>query len=266
MKAELIEDSHPEYLARPEIGRGRIVSELENTPKKARHDELVGTETTDPMRLGSAAHCAAFEPDRFHEDYTLFDGRKAGKLWTEAKEAHPLGEDFILKFDKYTYCLELQAALKECRKYQILVKGMQHEVSVYWDGKKARFDGYSPGLVMDLKTARDLSDHGIETALTKSNMIQMPHYIEAAAAVEGNVIDWQAIESLEGLPEFIFVFVSKVAPIEVRLAQVPFEHIKEAAMHRQLAIDSILENRKRNVYPTYSDTIETFSPKPWIYK
>jgi len=263
MVATLIQDTFAEYLAHEGLSRGRIVSEIQNSSCKARYDAQHGTETTDPMRLGSAAHCAVLEPDRFLEEYTTFSGRRAGKAWTAHLELWD--KDRTLSPDEYAYCMELRKALRESRKFQALREGSEHEVSCYWDGNKARFDGRRKGLVWDLKTAYDLTDHGIEKALGVSNMIQVPHYLEGDAEANGNPIDWATLEDPGQLSSFVFVFVSKALPIEVRLVEVPFEHVKRAAAVRHQAIERIKFCQKRDVYPSYPDAIESFSPKPYIF-
>lgn len=277
MNGQLIKDSFSQYLAREELSRGRIVSEIENTPKKAQYDEEQGTETTDPMRLGSAAHCSVLEPERFLTDFIFYDGTRSAKKggipsgkWAlflgELEEAgHEYLLDQILKKEEYDYCLALQAFLATSKKWQALIDGTDKEVSCYWDGKKARLDARRTGLIVDLKTAYDLSDHGIEKALGVSNMIQVAHYIEGAEAADDRTVHWDKLESSIGLTSFVFAFVSKSLPIELRLVEVPFEHVKRAAAERHNAIESIKMNRKTGIYPTYPDRIETLSPKPYIF-
>ena len=262
MKVEVVHDSFDTYLARPEISRGRIVRELELSSKAA---ELGEQEATDAMKLGSAAHCAVLEPDRFSQQYNFFKGRRAGKEW-EAFKADYEFPDKILTLAEYAYCHELGAAMRKSRKFQVAIKGCDFETSIYWDGLKARLDASRKGVIVDLKTTRDISDDGIERALNLSNMVQIPHYLEAKAAAEGSPIDWTKIESFDGCPAFIFAFVSKTLPIEDRLVEVPFEPVKQAAIMRHHAIQQIRDNRKRGIFPSYPNRVETFSPKPYIFK
>ncbi len=267
----LVKDTHAEYLASTAIGRGRIVSEIQHSPKKAKHDEDNGTPTTDPMRVGSAGHAAVFEPDLFDANWRAFDGRRStqggepsGK-WADFLNDCGVPRDNVIRPDEYRYCLELRAALRTSRKFQALMDCTVVEHSLYWNGLKARFDAYKRGCVIDLKTTRDISDDGIERALNASNMIQIAHYVEGAAAHEGRPFDWTTIEDAGDIPSFIFVFVSKEQPIEVRLVEVPFEHVKQAAMVRHVALERIRSNREAKTFPSYPDTVESFSPKPYIF-
>lgn len=271
MVAILVKDEFPVYLASPNIGRGRIVSQLENSSKKAEYDATHDTGSTDAMRLGSGGHCVVLEPDRFTRDYTWFPGKRTagadgpnGK-WAEFLSLHDYPQDNILRSAEYEYCIELKGVLRKHRGFQALVEGTQKEISCYWDDQKARLDAYRTGLVIDLKTAYDITDRGIRKALGLSNIIQIPHYITGAAAYEGKPIDWATIEDPEAIPSFVFVFVSKSMPIEVRLVEVPFEHVKRAAMMRHLAIEQIRHDRDTNSYATYPQGIETFSPFPSVF-
>ncbi|MCP5024394.1 MAG: hypothetical protein GY930_21820, partial [bacterium] len=268
----LVNDTHQEYLARPEISRGRIVSEIENSSYKANYDAINGIVATSAMKLGSAAHAAVLEPKVFQQDWVIFEGPKTCKTggiptgkWADFLDLHSYDEDKILKPHEYRLCLDIQNAFLNHRGFQHLIADTTHEPSVYWDEKKARFDAYKKGVVIDIKTARDISDDGLERALGVSNMIQIPHYLEGAAAVEGIEFDWVTAEDFGDLPSFIFAFVSKTAPFEVRLKEVPFEHVKRAAMHRHVALEQIKHCQETKVFPSYSQGIEPLSTKPYIF-
>lgn len=271
MVATLIEDDFATYLASPNISRGRIVGELENSSKKAEYDAQNPTPGTDAMRLGSGAHCATLEPERFLRDYTWFPGKRSASQdgptgkWKAFLDAHDYEKENILSSSEYEYCIALKGALRRHRGYQALIEGCVTEQSCYWDDQKARLDLYRKGLVGDLKTAYDITDRGIRKALGLSNIIQIPHYLSGAAAYEGKPIDWTTVEAGVDIPDFVFVFVSKSMPVEVRLVEVPFEHIKRAAMMRHRAIEQIRNNRDTNTFLSYPQTIESFSPFPSVF-
>lgn len=144
-----------------------------DSPLHARHAADGRTVETDAMRLGTAIHMAALEPERFAAEYVVppkVDRRtKAGKAeWAEWVEAHP---------DAAHVTAEQHATATECGEHarailDRLLPGWpmaMREASVcsdvYGVRGRARLDLCEPGeYVIDLKTTHTLTPRAIDRA------------------------------------------------------------------------------------------------------
>src|SRR3954468_23785885 len=71
------------------------LKEMAVSPKRYRHRLKTPRQATRSMDLGTAAHTAILEPNRFMLDYALFEGkRRAGKEW-KAFEAASGGKQIV---------------------------------------------------------------------------------------------------------------------------------------------------------------------------
>lgn len=116
---------------------------------------------TDAMRLGRATHTAVFEPDRLLHEYVIWSGgRRAGKEWDEFKAMHE--NRTILKPDEYDTAIAIRNAVRGHKAAAKLLKTGEAECTLQWTDQdtgiacKARLDWYSPKVLVDLKTTRDI--------------------------------------------------------------------------------------------------------------
>jgi len=137
---------------------------------------LVRTQTprddTTSMVGGRAAHAATFEPDLFEAEYVVFDGpKRQGKAWEEFAVEH--ARQTILRPAERVTALRIAEAVRaHGPAAEILAEGSAEQVVTWTDletgiGCKARLDWVTPpnvGILADLKTGADISDHGFGRA------------------------------------------------------------------------------------------------------
>ena len=150
---------------------------------------------SESMRLGTAIHCALFEPERFSADYIeepeIEDKRKnpGRKEWEEFKEKHA---DKIA--DKRVLSSKDLSNIVGCKE-SILTNipfftGGHSEVSLFWPCRftgiqmKAKVDYLKRYEVIDLKTTGDASAWVYQTR--RYNLgLQMSHYSAGFEAIFG---------------------------------------------------------------------------------
>ena len=135
---------------------------------------------TDAMRLGRAAHCAIFEPDRFPLDFAVWaGGQRRGKDWDKFQEAH-VGQT-IIRLDEYAACLSMREAVKEHPVAGPLLETGKPEHVIQWKDEetgldcKARLDWLGPSVLLDLKTTNTL-----EPGLFANTSARMGHHMQLA--------------------------------------------------------------------------------------
>jgi len=125
------------------------------------HNRLTMPRTDSPaMRFGRACHTAVLEPDKFPLEWTLFEGRRAGKVWDEFAAVN--ADKVILTTDEYDTCLAVRDAVHGNRHAKRLLRGCQFEQTALWTDPatgiacKCRPDALKPYKVIDLKTTRSI--------------------------------------------------------------------------------------------------------------
>jgi PDDEXK-like uncharacterized protein DUF3799 len=157
-----------EYLALAGTSISRL-KELRRSPLHYRH-ALEHPKETVPLRLGTAAHCATLEPERFDRQFAIWSRRseKTGNLcprngqWWDAFEADNRGKTIITE-DECTPALALAAAVRADPVAAPYLEAGEPEVVMQWEawGRqcKGRVDWLTrkdeEPVLVGLKTARD---------------------------------------------------------------------------------------------------------------
>jgi hypothetical protein len=156
-----------EYFARQALSISRL-KELRRSPLHYRY-LLDHPKEAAAMTLGTAAHCATLEPERFATDYVVWDrktesGRaspRAGKAWEAFAAEH--GDHTILSTDEAELAASMAAAVRGDPVAAKYLAAGEPEVVLEWElnGRacKGRVDwlthfGSQP-VIVGLKTTRD---------------------------------------------------------------------------------------------------------------
>lgn len=156
-----------DYFASPRLSISRL-KELRRSPLHYRH-RIENPKETAPMTLGTAAHCATLEPERFWRDYVVWSKRtdsgrlapRTGKAW-DAFVAEASGRE-ILTEDECSLALAMASAVRRDPVAAKYLEAGEPEVVLEWEigGRpcKGRVDwltsiGGEP-VIVGLKTARD---------------------------------------------------------------------------------------------------------------
>lgn len=144
---------------------------------------------TKPMALGTAAHIAVLEPERFASEYAIFAGkRRAGKVW-EAFEAEAVASGKkVLKESELDEALAIRDAVRADAVASSYLIGGHVEVTLVWIDEetgvlcKGRVDflrGKANGIT-DLKTSGD-----IEHRAFSNTCARLQYHMQAAMYSDG---------------------------------------------------------------------------------
>lgn len=191
------------------------------SPLYYRHRLTQPQSPTPAMALGTAAHMAILEPDRFADDTRVWDGaRRQGQAWDRYVEANA-GKTILTRAEADA-CVSMAAAVRAHQGAADWLSTGRPEVVLRWQDTdvetgvavncKARIDWLpdSPGLI-DIKTTADPSPRGF--ARTAANL-----YYHASLAWYRS--GWRACKHSEMCPVKI-VAVQNRAPWDVVLYDVP---------------------------------------------
>lgn len=254
-----------EYHADPAIG-GTALRDALRSPLHfwARHlaPEREFKETP-AMRLGTLAHLAILEPERWESETILapsVDRRtKAGKeAWSEFLET-AAGKEIVSAEDA-ALVESIAHAVRSHRGAGALLKGAATEVSLDWRDEhtdllcKGRMDAVAQhDVIVDLKTCQDASTAAFTRSIANFGYhIQAAHYIdgyEAATGVCPRAYIWIAVES--SAPHGVAVYAADAAMLEI------------GAEKRAMALEIIAECTESGHWPGYPAEIQTISLPGW---
>jgi hypothetical protein len=202
------------------------LKELRRSPKHYRHRLVSPREATSAMALGTAAHIAVLEPERFLKEFVLWDqktdkGRtrpRNGKDWDDFEESARATGKQVLRVDEYDTAITLRDAVRDddvAMKYLAMGKA---EIALQWVHEptgtpcKGRVDWATKvdggPCIVDLKSARDVSPHWFSRAVAKLDYhVQLAFYAdgyEAATGIPPRVVV-VAVES--GPPHDVVVYI-----------------------------------------------------------
>lgn len=159
------------YLSTNALGASHL-EWLSISPLRYRHMVAVGGEDdTEATVRGTAVHTAVLEPHLFDRTYGDDSGLlalvpeaaspRATKIYKEGRAALEAAGKVVLKADEYARVRNMAAAvLANPIAAQALKKAPEREVTALWDRDgmlcKARGDALGEGLLVDLKTTKDL--------------------------------------------------------------------------------------------------------------
>jgi hypothetical protein len=125
-----------------------------------------GARTTSPAMLkGTLIHRRILEPTEYIHTVEVWEGRRAGKAWTDFKEAQ-VGKDVVTRAESDV----IEGAYHAVQAHPLakkLIEGCTNfEEGIEWelDGVPMRgfVDGYSEHYALDLKTTPDVSPKAVE--------------------------------------------------------------------------------------------------------
>jgi exodeoxyribonuclease VIII len=169
------------YNALPGIRAGHL-SRMRRSPLHYQ-SALSFDERTAPMRLGTAAHCAVLEPERFEREYIAWTRKseegnacpRRGKYWEAFQVEHP-GKEILTEQEMET-AITLSCVVERCEEAMAYLRTGKAEVTLFGEVTlssivDARYDGLTRQakarpdwlhidgghhVLVGLKTARDAS-------------------------------------------------------------------------------------------------------------
>lgn len=113
---------------------------LAHSPKHYRY-ALTNPKTSPSLTLGTAAHCAVLEPERFEREFVIWNrrtkgGRMAprnGEAWEEFASQAEEGKRVVLTLDEATEAREIQKAVRSNPLAMRYLESGDPEISMEWE-------------------------------------------------------------------------------------------------------------------------------------
>lgn len=249
--------SSADYHRDEALGSTSLKTLATRTPAHYQHDKA-HPKNSDAFTLGTAAHSLILEGDTSGivivetENWLTKDAK-------EAKAAALADGKQPLLTKEMAQVISMRDAVMTHPFARGLFTGHRAEESVFWDEDglmlKCRPDAWKPGLLVDLKTARDANPNEFgKTAHEYGYHQSAAHYIDGVKAATG-----------EELP-FHFVLVEKTAPYLVSVVELDVEAINIGRALNDRAKRIYRECVESNTWPGYPSADLVSLPMWAIYQ
>ena len=256
----------PEYHASPGLSISRL-KELKRSPQHYQW-ALTHPKDTQPLRLGSAAHCAVLEPERFIRDHAVWNRRTAsgnlgprnGQYWDAFKGAN--ATKAIITEDEYVDVLAIQAAVRGDPVAAPYLDSGEPEVVLTWElaGRpcRGRIDWFTTQngepVIVGLKTARDcrVFQFGGQSA-------RLGYHLQWAWYADG----YQAIKSKQ--PKMVEIVVESAPPHAVVVYTIPDDVLVQGREEYEALMVQLAECEVRGEWPGPASVEQILSLPTWVY-
>lgn len=234
-----------------------LYNEVRKSPLHAWWQIHYGSESTPAQELGTAAHMAFLEPERFDATYTVLpedhDGRtKEGKA--RKQEIEEQGKT-PLKAGDAQMCEAIRQAVHSHVDLRRMVQADgDNELSLVWENgsrlQKARIDRWVPlaGIAIDLKTTTCARPDAFKHAVRKYGYdLAAYHYLEG---IEANELPGE---------EIWLVAVEKSPPHVITIFRFDGKALARGREKRDFAMEQLAACRAMDYWPGYSDTAVTIT-------
>jgi hypothetical protein len=257
----------PEYHASPGLSISRL-KELKRSPQHYQW-ALTHPKDTQPLRLGSAAHCAVLEPERFIRDHAVWNRRTAsgnlgprnGQYWDAFKGAN--ATKAIITEDEYVDVLAIQAAVRGDPVAAPYLESGEPEVVLQaeMNGRlcRGRVDWLtaqsgSP-VIVGLKTARDCRAFQFGSQAARLGYhLQFSFYCDL----------YQTIKGIQ--PKMIEIVVEVEAPHAVVVYLVPDDVLVQGRSEYQELMTRLAECEVRDKWPGPAEVEQILTLPSWLYE
>jgi hypothetical protein len=234
----------------------------------AHYKEAEKVEPTEAMIFGSAYHCFILEPERFENEYYIFDDHaicealigdgykspratKAYKEWEES-EKRIIGDKDIIQKDAFERIRAMKDRLFSHPYAKMLLTNGESEVGIAGSlettagviNVKMRPDYIKPEkhIIVDLKTAADASDDGFTRAAADND-----YHIQAA--FYSDMIELMTGDRLQ--QTFIFIAQEKIKPYAFNLFECSPQFISQGRYEYELLLQLYKYCLDNNKWPGY---------------
>jgi hypothetical protein len=230
-------------------------------PARYRYQRDNPAESTDAMRVGSAFHCLATEPETFEDLYVVWtEGRRYGKKWNEFREQ--AGSREIITAEQFESVNLMVNELKNHPLYEKLLTGGIPERSFFWNINgvlcKCRPD-YLPGdgVVTGLKTSAQNVDHDTFSRIAYN----LKYHWEAAWYLNGVTACTNSLHN-----RYVFFCVEQNPPYLVAAYEMSETAIDLAWNEINPLLEMYIKCLTKNFWPGYPEEIQELELPRWAYK
>ena len=256
-----------EYVKLPGLNISTL-KEIKRSPMHYKY-RLENPKQTKPMTLGTAAHMAALEPDRFATHYAIWSNRTAsgnlaprnGAKWDEFKLVND-GRDIITE-DEASDAMAIAAAVRADANAMKYLAAGDPEVTMQWEKAlrpcKGRADwltvnGVDRPTIVGLKTARDCSPY-----LFGSQAAKLSYHLQFAFYFDGHT----EVTGVE--PEMVEIVVENTAPYAVAVYRIPPDVIEQGRDEYMRLLDTLDECESTGQWPGPVPFETDLSLPSWVY-
>jgi PDDEXK-like domain of unknown function (DUF3799) len=252
-----------EYRAIDALNISRL-KELQRSPLHYVH-RLGHPLVTAPLTLGTAAHCATLEPERFNRQFAVWDrrtdsGRMAprnGKWWDAFQAANDTRT--ILTGDERDEAISIATAVRADPVAMRYLESGEPEVSMTWEpGRKGRVDWLTfiagKPVLVGLKTARDCRHFSFGSAAAKLGYpLQWAWYQDGYKAIRGTV------------PTVIEIVVESAPPHAVAVYRIVDDILAYGREQYEELLDQLAECERRKEWPGPYTEEQVLTLPSWVY-
>lgn len=255
------------YAQVPAVSITRL-KELKRSPQHYRH-ALTNPRDTGPMRLGTAAHCAVLEPERFAREFAVWSRRtsagamapRTGQHWDAFKAQHD-GRTIITE-DEYVTAMAMRDAVRGFAPAMRYLETGDPEVTLEWktpDGRpcKGRVDWLTSidgaPVLVGLKTARDCRHFAFGAAAAK-----LGYHLQWAFYHDG----YEALTSKSA--RMIEIVVESAAPHAVAVYVIPDDILAQGRDEYRRLLGVLEECEAMDAWPGPAPTEEHLTLPSWAY-
>jgi hypothetical protein len=214
---------------------------MARSPAHYLHALHVGVAQTPAMRMGALIHALVFKTERF----TLWEGERRGKAWTEFRDAHP-GDEIVSRPEMDQAELVAEAVQDDELAAPFLTGYV--EVPVYWKIGNRECAGTpdvrTADFLCDLKTTTDASPARFPNfAMRSAYIAQLAWYLDGLAAA--------------GLPvpgRIVIVAVEVKPPFAVCVYELTERAIEMGRRTWRLLFERLMACEAAGTFPGYAQT------------
>lgn len=243
------------------------ISRLKELGRSALHYQhrLSHPLVTSPLTLGTAAHCATLEPERFGRQFAVWDrrtdsGRMAprnGKWWDAFQAANDTRT--ILTEDERDEALTIATAVRADPVAMRYLEAGEPEVTMTWEpGRKGRVDwltaiGGAPVLV-GLKTTRDCRHFSFGSQAAKLGYaLQWSWYYQGYVTITGKY------------PKVVEIVVESAPPHAVAVYMIPDDILEYGKEQYEGLLDTLAECERTQRWPGPYIDEQVLTLPSWVY-
>ena len=225
------------------------LKEFNRSPQHYRYAKDNPKPTTSAMSLGTAAHCATLEPERFAEAFVTWTGGiRRGKEWDAFKADAEAAQRLVLTEDERDAALAIAAAVRGTPEAMAYLRHGHAEVSMAWHDEqsfsmlKGRVDWLTVvdgcDVLVGLKTTRDLRPRKFAAqAADLCYHWQWSFYADGFERITGRT------------PLMVEIVVESAAPHAVAVYRIPEHVLERGRQEYRDALEQLARCEASGVWP-----------------
>lgn len=220
------------------------------------------SESTPAQKVGNMVHTMVLEPEKFGDQFAIYEGTRRGKKWDEFKEANSDKEIFIKS--EIDQIQKITDGIRHNDKALNLIESAgDKELTLVWEDVdtgvlcKGRIDIYNQALslVLDLKTSKNADKISFSRDLVKYGYdMQAAFYLDGLNHLTG-----------ESVEHYGFIVVENCSPYQVAFYQLDAATIELGREKYKELLFQWAHCEKSKSFPSYSNKFEIITAPTWAF-